>query len=544
MAIDEESTMSGVRSAACCATILALCLFVTEASEAAVQWASIIGGLSADRVLSTQPTSDGGYVLAGHTASYGIGFYDAWCVKLDSKGNVQWQKTYGGPDFELAYDIKETADGGYVFVGTTTSFGASPGEGDFWCVKLDSSGNVQWQRTYGGARAEDATAIAVASGGGYFIAGFTYSFGLGEDDIWCIKIDSSGNILWQRTYGGGEFDYAEAMISTGDGGCIAVGSTSSLGVGGYSDAWCVKLDASGNVQWQKTYGGPNSDHAYTVARTTDGGYVVAGETSSFGAGKTDAWCLKIDSSGNVQWQKAYGGLNYDRAKSTAGTSDGGCVIAGVTFTTVAGDSDTWCRKLDSSGNVQWQKIYGGAFEDGANSVAVASDGGYVLAGYIDFFGVGEVSAYSLRLTSTGDIDPSCGSLVRDSTDVANDSTAVSGVSAGFIVDTAASTGPSTAIALDSTAVTTVICSGGTPGPTITSITSRTEKPGSTATIRGTGFSTDKKKDVVYFGTKKATIKKAKATSISVYIPRVKKGTVNVYVVINGVKSNTFPFQVK
>jgi hypothetical protein len=217
-------------------------------------------------------------------------------------------------------------------------------------LKLDGSGNVQWQKTYGGTGSEDASAIAPTPDGGYVVAGETWSFGAGWNDVWVLKLDGLGNVQWQKTYGGPDWDAAYAIAPTGDGGYVVAGWTDSFGTGG-RDVWVLKLDGRGNVQWQKTYGGTDADGARAIAPTSDGGYVVAGWTGSFGAGNRDVWVLKLDGRGNVQWQKAYG-RPWGEAEAIAPTEDGGYVVAGWTW--FLGDSKwgVWVLKLGADGSIR------------------------------------------------------------------------------------------------------------------------------------------------------------------------------------------------
>jgi hypothetical protein len=231
-----------------------------------------------------------------------------------------------------------------------------------WLLDAASAGAqvASWSRTYGGTSIDAATAIAPTSDGGYVVAGGTNSFGAGWSDVWVLKLDGSGNVVWQKTYGGTGQDGASAIAPTSDGGYVVAGSTNSFGAS--DDVWVLKLDGQGNVVWQKTYGGTSFDAASAIVPTSDGGYVVTAEAVSFwvsGAGASDVWVLKLDGSGNVVWQKAYGGTGIDAARAIAPTSDGGYVVAGVTSSFGAGDFDVWVLKLDGQGNVVWQKTYGG-----------------------------------------------------------------------------------------------------------------------------------------------------------------------------------------
>ncbi len=188
----------------------------------------------------------------------------------------------------------ETSEGGYALAGDTSSFGA--GDMDFWLVKTDSDGNEQWNQTYGGADLDSANSMIQTGDGGYAIAGHTSSFGGGGPDFWLVKTDSNGNMHWNQTYGGTNYDFAYSVVQTGDGGYAIAGHTESFGVGAY-DLWLVKTDSDGNEEWNQTYGGTDSDSAYSMVQTSSGGYAIAGSTNSFGAGDMDFWLVKTDSNG-------------------------------------------------------------------------------------------------------------------------------------------------------------------------------------------------------------------------------------------------------
>jgi len=364
-----------------------------------ITWAKTYGGGYADYATSIQQTSDGGYIVAGYTSSFGARWYDFWVLKLDASGDVVWQKTYGGNDDDWANSIQQTSDSGYIVAGGTWSFGA--GNYDFWVLKLDASGDVVWEKTYGGGDWDDATSIQQTSDGGYIVAGVTSSFGAGGD-AWVLKLDASGDVVWQKTYGGGYHDWANSIQQTSDGGYIVAGGTSSFGAG-YDDVWVLKLNASGDVVWEKTYGGGDNDFARSIQQTSDSGYIVAGGTWSFGAGLTDFWVLKLDASGDVVWQKTYGGGGEDEARSIQQTSDGGYIVAGRTSSFGAGLWDFWVLKLDASGQVLWQKTYGGGSNDEAYSIQQTSDGGYIVAGLTKSFGAGG-SVWVLKLDASGNVE--------------------------------------------------------------------------------------------------------------------------------------------
>ena len=375
----------------------------------AISFAKTYGGTSYDYAFSVQQTSDGGYIVAGYTASFGAGGWDIFLIKTYANGNVQWAKTYGGIDFDFAYSVQQTSDGGYIVAGYTYSFGA--GWYDIFLIKTDANGNVQWAKTYGGTSRDYAYSVQQTSDGGYIVAGGTRSFGAGYYDIFLIKTDANGNVQWAKTYGGTDYDWAYSVQQTSDGGYIVAGETRSFGAG---DIFLIKTDANGNVIWTKTYGGTS---ASSVHQTSDGGYIVAGGTSSFGAGGSDIFLIKTDANGNVQWAKTYGGTSDDYAHSVQQTSDGGYIVAGRTFSFGVINGDIFLIKTDANGNVIWAKTYGGTYWDDASSVQQTSDGGYIVAGYIDSFGAGGDNFFLIKTDANGNIG-SC-SIVRSVSPTAN-----------------------------------------------------------------------------------------------------------------------------
>jgi hypothetical protein len=257
-------------------------------------------------------------------------------------------KAIGGATGEEGHSIQQTSDGGYVITGYTYSFGA--GNTDVFVIKLDSSGNLSWAKTIGGTGYDVGSSIQQTSDGGYVITGGTESFGAGNGDVFVIKLDSSGNLSWAKTIGGTNDDYGYSIQQTSDGGYVITGGTWSFGAG-YSDVFVIKLDSSGNLSWAKTIGGTSEDYGYSIQQTSDGGYVITGYTSSFGAGNYDVFVIKLNSSGNLSWAKTIGGTSVDVGYSIQQTSDGGYVITGDAWNFGTGKNDVFVIKLDSSGNI-------------------------------------------------------------------------------------------------------------------------------------------------------------------------------------------------
>jgi len=357
-----------------------------------------IGGKNDDRGKSLIQTSDGGYVIAGETYSFGAGGYDVYVVKLDANGNLQWTTTIGGPESDGGNSLTQTSDGGYAIAGYTSSFGA--GEWDFYVVKLDANGNLQWTTTIGGPGNEISESLIQTSDGGYAIAGLTQSFGAGKWDVYVVKLDANGNLQWTTTIGGPGNEISESLIQTSDGGYIIAGTTTSFGVG-EADVYVVKLDANGNLQWTTTIGGKNTEEGFSLIQTSDGGYAIAGSTTSFGAGGRDVYVVKLDANGNLQWTKTIGGKKEDLGLSLIQTSDGGYAITGYTQSFGAGEEDVYVVKLDAKGNLQWTKTIGGLASEIGYSLIQTSDGSYAIAGDTKSFGAGEADICIVKLDKNG-----------------------------------------------------------------------------------------------------------------------------------------------
>jgi len=356
-----------------------------------------IGGPAREAGNSLIQTSDGGYAIAGYTSSFGAGNYDVYVVKLDATGNLQWTKTIGGPENEEGCSLIQTSDGGYAIAGETYSFVA--GDWDVYLVKLDAHGNLQWTKTIGGKEEDVGFSLIQTSDGGYAIAGYTSSFGAGNYDVYVVKLDAKGNLEWTKTIGGKE-DMGVSLIQTSDGGYAIAGSTSSFGAGEW-DVYVVKLDAKGNLQWTRTIGGKKVEVGVSLIQTSDGGYAIAGFTSSFGAGEADVYVVKLDASGNLQWTKTIGGPKDDGGRSLIQTADGGYAIAGSTSSFGAGEADVYVVKLDATGNLQWTRTIGGEKDEEGRSLIQTADGGYAIAGTTKSFGAGEDDVYVVKLDENG-----------------------------------------------------------------------------------------------------------------------------------------------
>ena len=414
-----------------------------------IEWQKCLGGMHAEQAWSIQQTSDGGFIVAGLSESgdgdvYGLhGSSDYWIVKLDLAGNLIWQKCLGGSNLDQGISIQQTTDGGFIVAGSSGSIdddvSGNHGSSDYWIVKLDASGNLVWQKSLGGSQPDIAASIQQTYDGGFIVAGYSYSndgdvtgwhegyFQLSATtDSWIVRLDTVGNIVWEKSLGGNSYENPNVVQQTPDGGFIIAGATSSsdgdvLGwhVGNdfqnapTADYWIVKLDADGNLAWQKCLGGTDNEVAYSIVQTTNGGFIVAGYARSTNGdvsgnhGWTDCWIVKLDSSGNLLWQKSLGGSDADDAYSIQPTNDGGFIVAGNSWSIDGdvsgnhGSSDDWIVKVDSVGNLLWQKCLGGSKYDFGYSVLQTTDDGFIVAGS-SISNDGDVSGNHLNYDYYGD----------------------------------------------------------------------------------------------------------------------------------------------
>ncbi|HOQ40080.1 MAG TPA: Ig-like domain-containing protein [Fervidobacterium sp.] len=359
------------------------------------------GGDGYDEAHYIEQTSDGGYIVVGWTNSFGKGGSDVYVLKLDSNRNMEWHKEFGGAESDYGCSVQQTSDGGYIVAGYTKSSGN--GDDDVYILKLNSDGELKWEKTFGGELLDRAYSIQQTSDGGYIVAGYTKSSGNGDDDVYILKLNSDGELKWEKTFGGELPDRAYSIQQTEDGGYIVAGYTYSFDAG-IIDVYILKLDADGGLVWQKTYGGTSIDVAYSIQQTNDGGYIVVGNTQSSGAGNDNVYVLKLDSNGNLTWEKTFGGTESDYAYSVQQTKDGGYIVGGYTYSFGAGGADAYILKLNSDGDLTWQKTYGGNSTDIAYCIQQTTDEGYIVAGRTSLLGAHDVDAYVLKLDSDGKLE--------------------------------------------------------------------------------------------------------------------------------------------
>ena len=386
-----------------------------------IEWQKCLGGSNSDNAYAIRQTIDGGYIIAGLSwsndgdISGNHGNLDYWIIKLDAEGNLEWQKCLGGSGPDAATCIQQTTDGGFIIGGKSSStdgdVSGNHGFDDYWIVKIDSAGNLIWQKCFGGSNNDYAYSIQQTIDGGYIVAGLSnsedgdvsgwhegYYWNDATYDYWIVKLNTDGDLVWQKCLGGTATDMAFSIKQTTDGGYIVAGLSNSedgdvSGWHGSFDYWIAKLDSAGNLLWQKCLGGSDDDEAPSVIQINDGGYIVAGSTSSTDGdvggnhGLYDYWIVKLDLDGSLVWQKCLGGTKVDQADAIQQTIDGGFIVVGITFSNNSdfsgnhGDGDYGIVKLDSNGNLMWQKCIGGSEYDVAKDIQETTDGGFIVAGY-------------------------------------------------------------------------------------------------------------------------------------------------------------------
>jgi len=408
-------------------------IYIIGASTSAqpvIKHQTTIGGDLDDYLTSMDLTKDGGLIAGGYSLSNrskdktqnSRGKYDYWIVKLDSMQNIQWDKTIGGKANDYLMSLQQTSDGGYIAGGHSFSnisgqkTDSNRGNADFWVVKLNRRGVIQWDKTIGGSGIDRLHAVQQTKDGGYILGGTSDSNISGEKtenthgyyDFWVVKLDKAGNIAWNKTIGGDSSDYLKFLKQTKDGGYLLAGTSSSNKSGnksensrGLIDYWIVKLNSAGNIEWDKTIGGADNEYCRSVLETQDGGYIVAGnsfsnrsgEKTENSRGNSDYWIVKMDKFRTIQWDKTIGGSNEDALLeglfSFAITSDSGYILGGYSYSDISGEktensrggADYWIVKLNKRGHVQWDKTIGGNSDDELSSIQEFEKNRYRLAGY-------------------------------------------------------------------------------------------------------------------------------------------------------------------
>ena len=367
-------------------------------------WEKTFGGTDYDDGRSIQQTTDGGYIICGWTHSFGNGDGDVYLIKTNGSGIEQWSQTFGGNSGDGGRTVQQTNDGGYIICGDTESFGN--GDRDIYIIKTDGSGNEQWSQTFGGINKEEGYFIQQTSDGGYIFCGRTESFGNGiisKPDIYIVKIDENGIEEWYKTFGGVGWEVGYSIQQTSDGGYIISGDTES---NGNDDVYIIKTDEYGDSLWTQTYGNVvNWEVGNTIQQTIDGGYIISGQSGSITNGviDRDILLIKTDGSGNELWFKTFGEINMiDVGCFGQQTSDGGYIVTGYKEDSNQ-DQDVYILKTDEYGDSLWTKKFGGLENDKSFSIQQTTDNGYIICGYSESFGNLYPDIYVIKTDSQGNI---------------------------------------------------------------------------------------------------------------------------------------------
>ncbi|UCG04109.1 MAG: hypothetical protein JSW11_08995 [Candidatus Heimdallarchaeota archaeon] len=384
-----------------------------------IQLNQTFGGSERDYAVEVIQTADGGFLIAGSTESYGEGDSDMWLVKTDVNGSVEWNQTYDIQGSDWASDLIQTADGGFLLIGTSSYQNMLPVIYSGSVLKVFVNGTKEWCQTYGYSRTEwyadehsyIHSAVQTADGG-FLFTGETTDYYVGDSgpnnmDMWLVKTDINGSLEWNKTYGSAD-DSASAVIQTADDGFLIAGTTVDYhyteGSAIYphnGDMWLVKIYTNGSVEWDQAYGGSEHDYAREVIQTTDGGLLLAG-TMNFWTNDSDMWLVKTDANGSMEWNQTYGGLNDESASAVIQVADGGFLIAGSTESYGAGDKDVWLVKTYANGTVKWNQTIGGSERDGSSSVIQTTNGDFLIVGYTESYGAGDYDMWLLKFSETRD----------------------------------------------------------------------------------------------------------------------------------------------
>jgi hypothetical protein len=355
--------------------------FTDDEGTVIEEWNVTFGGKGTDCGYLVHQTDDDGFLLLGETNSYGSGMYDIWLIKTDHYGRELWNMTVGGIYADFAHCI-QSIDTNYIIVGGT--FVSCAQDVDVLLIKIDGNGNVIWEKTIGGTSHDKGYALQVTDYG-YLIVGETYSYGTATGDIWILKTDFDGNELCNSTIGGYgmQGDIAYAIEKTSDDGYVIAGGTWSYG-SGYNDVWLIKIDTNGLEQWNRTFGGDSYDQALQVKQTNDDGFILIGETWSFSTPQGCLWVIKTDNEGNEQWNTTFGGHGtcYGDVGTWIEPTSNGYILTGLTYSFGNGHGDLWVIKTDDNGDECWNRTFGNAEYDKGFCITQTRDGGYVVTGYL------------------------------------------------------------------------------------------------------------------------------------------------------------------
>lgn len=387
--------------------VLLLFVIISFTVSVTAQQATFIrnyGDLCPDLGMSVCHNNSGGYILCGQSESYTTGAISAIAISIDSLGNLEWMQTYGGSDIDFGQSIDKTPDGGYIICGFTASFGA--GGYDIYLVKTDSAGNQQWQKTFGGTGTEYGYCVKTLPDSGFILCGSTTSFGAGGTDAMLIKTDASGNAVWTKYFGATGNDGVYSLARTSDHGFVLAGYTFNFGA--VSDnAWIIKTDSAGNQQWAEHFGGNGSERAMSIVQDVNHDFVFSGYSNSYGGGSQDFYLVRLDSAGTLLQDTVLGGMSDDKSFGIAACADQGFILTGQTASYGNGGLDLFVIKTDSVFNQDWSSNFGGFDNDQGFNILPTNNGGYITIGNTwsyATFGFPYSDIFVVKLDSTGFAD--------------------------------------------------------------------------------------------------------------------------------------------
>lgn len=359
-------------------------------------WERTFGGQLEDKAYDIAALPGGDFVVAANTRSGGTGRYDAWVLRLAPDGGVRWERRFGGPDTEQLYGVVPAGEGA-ILAGHTRSVGQ--GESDLWLIRLDAAGQPLWETVTGGSANDRPRGLAPAPDGGAVAVGFTRSRTGVEEDLWAVRVGADGAILWDRTYGSERDERGLGVAALPDGGFAAVGHAEARDGRGV-DAYVVRFDGTGYLVWERRLDRGHFDVATAVAAAPDRGLIVVGTTSAAPGVPDQVLILRLDAGGDILWERVIGGPRVDSAWGVVTAGDGFLVLA-ATQSWGAGSDDTWLLRLDDTGTVRWERLLGGALWDRAMAIQPVPGGGFVLAGTTTTKGFGYEDVWVLRIDADG-----------------------------------------------------------------------------------------------------------------------------------------------
>jgi len=383
--------------------ILLLMLFMSsiQISDAQITFERTYGGIDIDQGSSVQQTNDNGYIIIGHTKSFGDSTSsNVYLIKTDENGDTLWTRTYGRTNDDYGQSVLQTNDSGYIILAITKKL---PDTGSIYIIKTDMNGDTLWTKTLN-SRYNSGVSIRQTSDNGYIITGSIKDYAdFTNGDFYLVKTNEIGDTLWTKTYYK-EYtdDFGLSVLQTNGNGFIIVGGTINYNEG-TEDIALIKTDMNGDTLWTKTYGGTNTDYARSIIETNDNGYIICGSTYSFGNGGSDVYLIKIDSNGNQQWYKTFGGIYNEAGHCIYKTIDNGYIITGYSSNnTLTSSADLYLIKIDEAGDTLWTRTYGGTQYDRGNSVQQTNDNGYIVCGTTVSFGNGNGDVYLIKTDENGE----------------------------------------------------------------------------------------------------------------------------------------------